>query len=226
MVARGRQPTISNRSNGNQFWLSFRRWRIRAVGADVLEQLCGGGFRLHVELEEVTPAVWRRILVPGSVRLDRLADMLIAAMGWSNSHLHCFEVGDVRYGMHFDDYPEGEVDETTVTVHQALRDTTFFTFEYDFGDGWGHLVKVEARLTSTVGLKSAVCLAGENACPPDDCGGPGGYEQMLDALADPMHEEHLDYVNWVGDASFDRTAFDIVEANAMLQKIRSRPRRP
>lgn len=181
-------------------------------------------FQLRVELEDVTPAVWRRILVPGSVRLDRLADMLIAAMGWSNSHLHCFEIGDTRYGMQFDDYPEGEQDEASVTVLQVLRDTTFFSFEYDFGDGWTHLVNVEARLTSPVGLKAAVCLEGENACPPDDCGGPWGYEHVLEALADPLHDEHDDYVRWIGAPSLDRTAFDLVTVNAMLQKVRSRPR--
>ena len=179
-------------------------------------------FQLHVELQEVTPVVWRRILVPTSVRLSMLADVLIAAMGWSNSHLHCFEVADQRYGMQFDEYPEGEIDEKSVTVLQALRNVKRFEFEYDFGDGWTHEITVEAQLSSSLGLKAAVCLEGENACPPDDCGGPGGYEQMLDALADPSNEEHEDYVRWMGGMSFDRTAFDLLTTNAALQKVRSR----
>jgi len=181
-------------------------------------------FQLRVELEEVTPAVWRRLLVPGSVRPDRLADMLLAAMGWSNSHLHCFEIDDVRFGMQLDDHPEGELDEASVTVHQALGNAMFFGFDYDFGDGWTHRVTIEDRLRSAVALKSAVCLAGKNACPPDDCGGPRGYERVLEALADPAHEEHLDYVEWMGGATFDRTAFDLVTTNAMLQRVRSAAR--
>jgi len=180
------------------------------------------GLQLHVELEEVTPAVWRRILVPTSVRLSMLADVLIAAMGWSNSHLHCFEIGDQRYGMQFDEYPEGEIDEKSVTILQALRNVKRFEFEYDFGDGWTHEVTVEEQLSSSLGLKAAVCLDGENACPPDDCGGPGGYEQMLEALADPASDEHEDYLRWMGGVSFDRAAFDLLTANAALQKVRSR----
>ena len=166
--------------------------------------------------------VWRRILVPTSVRLSMLADVLIAAMGWSNSHLHCFEVGDQRYGMQFDEYPEGEIDEKSVTDLQALRNAKRFEFEDDFGDGWTHEVTIEAQLSSSLGLKAAVCLEGENACPPDDCCGPGGYEQMLEALADPANEEHEDYVRWMGGTSFARTAFDVLTTNAALQKVRSR----
>jgi hypothetical protein len=174
--------------------------------------------QLHVELEDVTPVVWRRILVPTSVRLAKLSEMLLAAMGWSNSHLHCFNVGDVRYGMQCDDYPEDEVDEKSVTVLQALRVAKRFEYEYDFGDGWTHSITVEAEFTSPIGLKAAVCLAGENACPPDDSGGPWGYVHMLEALADPKHEEHQDYLRWAG-GPFDPTAFDLVSTNAALQRI-------
>ncbi len=180
--------------------------------------------QLRVELQEVTPAVWRRILVPTSVRLDRLADMLIAAMGWTNSHLHCFEIGAERYGMQFDEFPDGELDEKSITVLQALRGVESFEFEYDFGDGWTHDITIEAAIESTFGLKHAVCLDGTNACPPEDCGGPGGFEYFLEALADPTHDEHEEYVDWIGSATFDRSAFDLVTANAALQKVRSRSR--
>jgi hypothetical protein len=174
-------------------------------------------YQLHVELNEVAPAIWRRLLVPTSVRLSKLADVLLVAMGWSNSHLHSFNVGDTRYGMVEDEYPEGEIDETSVTVLRALRATKQFEFEYDFGDGWSHTVTIEQGLSSPLGLKAAICLAGENACPPDDCGGPGGYAAMLKALADPADDEHENYLEWIGE--FDPTAFDLVASNALLQKI-------
>jgi hypothetical protein len=179
-------------------------------------------FQLHFELDEVTPAVWRRILVPTSVRMSRLHDMIQAAMGWTNSHLHAFTVGDARYGLRFDEHPEGEFDEQTVTVLQALRGHKVFTYEYDFGDGWEHTITVEAEFRTPHALKFALCLAGDNACPPEDSGGPGGFEYFLDALADPGHEEHDDHVRWNGGDVFDRAAFSLIEVNAALQKVRQR----
>ena len=178
--------------------------------------------QLHIELDEVRPAVWRRILVPTAVSLDRLADMLLAAMGWTNSHLHCFSIGDVRYGMQFDDYPDDELDEKGVTVLRALQDVKRFEFEYDFGDRWIHTVACEDRIPSPVGLKYAVCIDGANACPPEDCGGPDGFERFVEALADPAHPEHEMYVDWNDGAVFDRQGFDLVTVNAALQKVRLR----
>jgi hypothetical protein len=77
-------------------------------------------FQLRITLEGVAPAVWRRLLVPGSVRLAKLHDVFQAAMGWMDSHLHSFTIAGQRYGMHFDDYPEHEIGEKEVTVLQAV----------------------------------------------------------------------------------------------------------
>jgi hypothetical protein len=151
--------------------------------------------------------------------MAKLANILLAAMGWSNSHLHAFTVGDRRYGMNYDDYPEGEIDEKSVTVLQALREERPFTFEYDFGDSWEHEVVVEEVTWSYLGLKYGVCLDGANACPPDDVGGAWGYREFLSAIADPSHEEHASYLEWIG-GPFDPTKFDLGDVNAALQKIR------
>ena len=105
----------------------------------------------------------------------QLAEILLSAMGWSNSHLHAFTIGDQRYGMNYDDFPEGEIDEKSVTVLQALRDVHRFTFEYDSGDSWEHEIVIEELTKSPIGLKYAVCLDGADACPPDDVGGTWGY---------------------------------------------------
>jgi hypothetical protein len=150
-------------------------------------------FRLRIELKEVDPVVWRRLLVPGSIRLCRLAEMLLAAMGWENSHPHAFRVDDRLYGMHLDDYPDEEIDEKKVTVLQALGDMQGIEFDYDFGDGWEHQVTIEELSTSPIGLKYAVCLDGANACPPVVVGGACGYDLFLQALGDPDHEEHKSY---------------------------------
>jgi len=145
--------------------------------------------------------------------------MLQAAMGWTDSHLHCFRIGDELYGMQFDDYPEGEIDETSVTVIGALSGHRRFVYEYDFGDSWDHDVVVEATWTMPSGLKFAVCVDGQNACPPEDCGGVPGYALMLEALGDPSHEEHDDFLGWLG-GPFDPEAFDLAVPNAALQRVR------
>ena len=189
-----------------------------------IEKHSGGQavFQLRVQLQEVRPVVWRRVLVAGSVRLSKLAEVLLTTMGWENSHLHQFPIADAHYGMHADDWgdvDEDEIDEKTVSVLKALGDERQFFFDYDFGDGWEHEIVIEQVTWGSGGLKFAVCVDGENACPPEDVGGAGGYEIFLAAMADPDHEEHDDYLRWMGGA-FDSTAFDLGSVNAELQRIR------
>jgi hypothetical protein len=174
---------------------------------------------LRIQLRDVTPVVWRRILVPGSIRMAKLSLILIAAMGWNNSHPHEFLIGDQRIGMCFDDDPEDDIDEKSVTVLQALREERRFSFAYDFGDSWDHDVVVEDLTWSSVALTFAVCLEGENACPPDDVGGASGYRRFVKAITDPEHEEHDRTIGWV-DGPFDPTEFDVAKANALMQRVR------
>ena len=166
--------------------------------------------------------VWRRLLVPGAVHLGKLDLVLQAAMGWTNSHLHCFRIGKLSYGAKYVDDFDDEVidmDEKTLTVSEAFEAERRLVYEYDFGDSWEHDVVVEDRLPARLGLKFAVCLDGQNACPPEDCGGPGGYRAMLESLADPSDDEHDSYLTWVG-GHFDAAAFSLAEANAALQRLR------
>jgi|SRR5580704_3023197 hypothetical protein len=175
--------------------------------------------QLRVTLKQITPTIWRRLLVPGSVRLSKLHLMLQAAMGWTDSHLHDFRIGDTVYGTQIDDYPDDEMNENDVTVVEVLREQRRFVYQYDFGDSWEHEIVVEARWSSPVGLKFGVCLDGQNACPPEDCGGCPGYADFVEAVADPNHEDHERCLRWVG-GSFDPTAFDLAAANAALQRVR------
>jgi hypothetical protein len=177
-------------------------------------------FQLRVRLEGIDPPVWRRVLVPGGVRLAKLHDIFQAAMGWTNSHLHSFTIGDRLFGMQFDDYPEEELDETEYTVYVALAGSVRrFVYDYDFGDSWTHEVVVEDVSWSPHTLKFGVCLDGQGACPPEDVGGTTGYANFLEAVADPLHEEHDDMLVWVG-YKFDPSEFDVAAANAALQRIR------
>ncbi|MGA2211471.1 MAG: plasmid pRiA4b ORF-3 family protein [Acidimicrobiales bacterium] len=176
-------------------------------------------FQLRIQLADTSPVVWRRILAPGSVRLPKLHDYLQAAMGWTNSHLHCFMIDGKLYGMHFDDWPEDELDEKEFTIYQAVGDAGRFSYEYDFGDSWTHDVVVEERSFQQLGLKFAVCLDGQNACPPEDVGGVTMFERFKKAIADPTDEEHDQYLLWVG-GRYDPEAFRLAAANAALQRVR------
>jgi Plasmid pRiA4b ORF-3-like protein len=178
-----------------------------------------GVFRLRITLVDVEPTVWRRLLVPATVRVAKLHDIFQAAMGWTNSHLHSFTIGGELYGMHFDDYPEEEIDEKEVTVLRAIGEHRRFSYEYDFGDSWQHEVVVEDFVRTPRGLKHAVCIDGQNACPPEDCGGVGGYAELLEVLADPEHEEHDHLLSWVG-GTFDAIFFDLAGVNVALQHVR------
>jgi hypothetical protein len=175
--------------------------------------------QLRIRLEDITPIIWRRVLVPGGVHLSKFHDMIQMTMGWTDSHLHSFTIGGQLYGMHFDDWPEEEIDETTVKLLHAVGDQRRFTYEYDFGDSWTHEVVVERTTTVPFALKFAVCLDGQNACPPEDVGGSYGYDEFRQAIADATHEEHESWLTWAG-GSFDPAEFDLVMTNIGLQRLR------
>ena len=96
----------------------------------------------------------------------------------------------------------------------ALRTST------TFGDGWEHSVKVEELVTPPADSRRIRCIAGENACPPEDVGGPHAYFEFLAAITDPTHEEHSNMLQWVG-GSFDPVAFDITDVNERLATIKT-----
>jgi hypothetical protein len=178
--------------------------------------------QLRIELRGVKPLVWRCILVPETVTLAKLHGILQWTMGWTNSHLHEYEIARRRYGTPDHEWPEIEPvsDERRVRLQPLLEaGVRRFTYLYDFGDHWEHLVKVEDLVPPRDRLPPIVCLAGENACPPDDVGGVPGYAEFLAALADPKHEEHTSMREWIG-YPFDPTAFDLVAVNRVLATIK------
>jgi len=159
--------------------------------------------RLRVTLRDVIPAVVRVIDVPASSTLPELHELLQAGIGWTDSHLHQFVAGDVRYGVPAEDsWDEEERDEAKA----GLRDlSAAFTYQYDLGDGWEHDVEILGR-----GDEQPGCRYGEGACPPEDCGGPGGYEELLAVLADPTREDHQQMRAWAGELpDFDQGSTDL-----------------
>jgi Plasmid pRiA4b ORF-3-like protein len=175
--------------------------------------------RLKIALLSVKPQVWRRIEVESSVKLSRLSRILLEAMGWSDLHLHQFVVGDVCYGTLDPDFPSDTLDEAKFTLAKiAPHVKDRFRLEYDFGDGWEHRVVVEDIVEAKPGITYPRCTAGANACPPEDCGGPCGYADLRDILADPTHERH-DEVRESVREGFDPASFNLDEVNACIQDI-------
>ncbi|CDS50458.1 TnpR protein [Polaromonas sp. CG9_12] len=162
--------------------------------------------------------MWRRLLVPVTIELPLLHVALFLGMGWDGGHLHEFVFADERYSARIPgwDMLEDVQDESSVTLQQALGARKTFMYVYDFGDDWCHKVKVEKIIALDAPLPLAVCLEGENACPPEDVGGWPGYAEFLLALADPAHPDHEDLTEWIG-GSFDPAEFNLAEVNARLK---------
>ena len=187
----------------------------------------GGGtplYQLKVTLRLSKPPIWRRLVVRADMKLDRLHRVIQIAMGWSDCHLHQFRLGRVYYGVPDREF-EGFGGETLNEKDYTLADLApgpkkKFIYEYDFGDSWEHEVRVEKALPPDLAFKHPVCLAGANACPPEDCGGIHGYYELLAALADPKHEQHEEMKEWVG-GKWDASQFDLEGINAGLKRVKA-----
>jgi hypothetical protein len=175
-------------------------------------------YQLRVELKGVKPAVWRRIAVPGTIKLSRLHHILLAVMGWQGGHLHEFSFADAIYGDAEEDLESGVEDESRVSLVKALAGSASFTWVYDFGDYWAHKVKLERIVDLGVPLERAMCITGANACPPEDIGGAPGYEEFLEAIRDPQHPDHEAMLERCLDA-FDPKKFDPMQAQQRLDGI-------
>ena len=178
-------------------------------------------YQLKVTLDDSKPPIWRRILVPENITLYNLHDILQIVMGWTDSHLHMFTIERQIYGNPEDDeYGDlGTKNENRYRLNQlSLREKSRFSYEYDFGDSWDHTILVEKILSPEKGVHYPVCIKGKRACPPEDVGGVWGYEGFLEAIADPEHEEHDEYLEWIGD-DFDPEAFDVDEVNEALHAL-------
>ena len=171
---------------------------------------------LRVSLRYVEPEVWRRVVVKSDMPVPKFAKMLEQAMGWSGYHLHMIDVGGLLFGDpdEDDDYI---INEKAVTVKHLLpRVDSSLRWDYDFGDGWENDVVLEAIEPLNPKTKYPVVLDGERACPPEDVGGPPGYEELLRVLSDPTDEEHEHLVSWAPEG-FDPAAFDVAAANRRLR---------
>src|SRR3954452_4445004 len=177
-------------------------------------------FQLRVQLADVHPAVWRQLSVPGDMTLGNLHDILQVAFGWTNAHLHQFEVSDLHYGMPDPDEVCDLRSENDVILSDIAGEGSQLQYVYDLGDDWRHDILVETVAPPEPGARYPRCIAGSGAGPPEDVGGPAGYRDFLDALADPGHPEHAQYLEWIG-GDFDPSRFELKEINEIMATVPS-----
>ena len=179
-------------------------------------------YQIKIQLTEIHPPIWRKVVIPSDMLLSDLHKVLQSVMGWTNSHLHQFVKDETYYLPRMkDDWTWEEmnnVDYKRRKVSGLLRkENDQIIYEYDFGDSWDHSILLEKITYNTRGRKKPVCLAGERNCPPEDCGGPSGYEVFLKVLADPDHDDYKNYITWLG-GQFDPEYFSVEEVNTMLKR--------
>lgn len=181
-------------------------------------------YQLKITLLGAKPPIWRRMLVRGDINLGLLHAVFQTAMGWTNSHLHSFVVGQRRFSdpLSSEDAFDGSPDEdenTTLLCRIVPHAKGDFRYEYDFGDSWEHQVLVEKVIEPEDGDKILVhCLGGARNCPPEDCGGIWGYSEFLKAIKDPKHAEHESMLEWIG-GDFDPESFDADKINQYLRGL-------
>lgn len=180
-------------------------------------------YQFKVTLLDIQPKIWRRIQVPDCTLRD-LHEYIQAAFGWENYHLHQFEIDGVRYSQPAQDGADFDIDfedETGILLSKLLPKSSGkarWLYKYDFGDGWRHEILFEGFPPLDPTAKAPLCLQGERACPPEDCGGPWGYGDFLAALADPENERHEALLEWCGP--FDPEAFDATKATKAMRKVK------
>ncbi|MGH3997867.1 MAG: plasmid pRiA4b ORF-3 family protein [Pseudonocardiaceae bacterium] len=175
---------------------------------------------IKVSLRYMKPPVWRRLQVPSNTSLAQLHHIIQTAMGWYDCHLHQFEVN----GLYYAD-PEHMLEETKDEARQTLARMQVgqrFAYWYDFGDDWWHDISVESIGRADPALTYPRCVTGRRACPPEDCGGPWGFAELMRALSDEKHPEREMCRNWmerIGEVDYDPTRFDLDEINEALAQL-------
>jgi Plasmid pRiA4b ORF-3-like protein len=155
--------------------------------------------QIKIKLLGVTkPPVWRRVQLRADTRLDQLHEILQAALGWENYHLHAFSFGGKEFGPRDADLELDFSDERRVTLGELTDIGGRFSYTYDFGDNWEHEILVEDLLESDPDTHYPVLVAAKGACPPEDCGGCWGYADLKAILADPNDDQHGDMLEWLG----------------------------
>jgi hypothetical protein len=187
--------------------------------------------RLKITLDHVEPAVVRRLEVPFDIKLSDLHLVIQAVMPWWNYHLYEFRARNQRWGLpnpgsHWSGMPRVlPAKGASLAELIATTGAKTFTYVYDFGDDWEHKVKIEKTCEPASGAAYPRLIEASGRCPPEDVGGPWGYAEYLEAIADPKHERHAEMIEWRGP-NFDPTVVDVASIEKDLAKLVKRWSRP
>ena len=181
--------------------------KTRQVPTDVLE--------IEITLSEIQPKIWRRVLIDPDTTFLELHYIIQFAMGWTNSHLHHFIIGqeDVYIGVPDPESFTEYIDSATVLVSDFLREPNDSSiYEYDFGDLWVHTITLLQRMPRLPGMALPTVIGGARACPPEDCGNTRGYQEMVEILKKPRSKAAKSYTEWLGYV-YDPEYFNLLETN-------------
>jgi hypothetical protein len=184
-----------------------------------------GAYQIKIALRGSKPPIWRRFLVPGSIRLDELHHVVQHVMGWYDCHLHRFVIDG-------EEFIQSDAEEMGIDM-EGLGEAQFrlcdlikepkkrFAYEYDFGDGWEHFLTVERIIPPAENPQTMVCVAGKGRCPLEDCGGLWGWYRLLEVLGNPKHKEYAQMKEWAG-GKIDPDEFDRAEVTKELRLMKLR----
>jgi hypothetical protein len=174
--------------------------------------------QLKITLNDIKPAIWRRVLVDSDVKLPDLHKIIQTVMGWTNSHLHQFIINGQYYSIPDDESFSEVIDYRRIKLDSLVNmPKSKFIYEYDFGDGWEHSIVIEKILSRYKDTYYPICIEGKRNCPPEDCGGSGGYENLIEIISNPKHEEYNEMIEWLGD-NFNPEELNIDEINELLHE--------
>jgi hypothetical protein len=173
-------------------------------------------FELKVALRHIQPPIWRQLLIYGSTSLHGLHEAIQEAFGWENYHLYAFQLGSRRFESPAQEEATGEDSTEILLMDLDLKPRTKLTYLYDFGDDWHHDIEVIDVRKHEDGMEYPFCTDGARAGPPEDCGGPFAYQELLEILADAKHPEHRERREWAGP-HFHPEVFDIRTTNRVLR---------
>jgi hypothetical protein len=196
------------------------RQRPRSKAGTAAKSAKGTVYQLKIALDDIRPPIWRRVQTKDCT-LAKLHDIIQIVMGWQDYHLHDFEIGEERYGLpeQWDSgWDDAEISSSRKIKVSQLADQGIKSihYQYDMGDSWGHTLSIEKTMSAQAGVTYPCCIEGARACPPEDCGGPWGYANFVQAIQDPRHERHAELREWIGER-FDPEAFNLDAVNKELK---------
>jgi Plasmid pRiA4b ORF-3-like protein len=208
---------VLDRETSSAMLTDLGRYAVRRIRG--LAQPGDPVLQLRIALADVDdPPVWRQVVIPAGYTLDRVHDVIQAAMGWQNSHLHLFRIAGREYRPAYLDDELETLDEKQFRIGDLMTTGDLADYEYDFGDGWGHELAVGASSAADAATVYPECTGGEGACPPEDCGGPGGFADLKELLTGPPSPERDEMRAWAGE-EYDPVHFDLAAANTAAGSV-------